>query len=69
MPVKRKRLEIDLEWLKAWFDLAPGERKFIAGVLAIALVGIVARYLYLKGEKPQPYQPAGLEHVAKGGTP
>jgi hypothetical protein len=69
MPKKRQRLEIDWEWLKAWFDLAPGERGFLAGVLAIALVGLVARYLHLRHETPQPYSPAGIEQAANGVTP
>jgi hypothetical protein len=68
MPKRRKRLEIDLQWLKAWFDLAPGERGALAGILAIALVGLVARYLHLKREAPEPYQPAGVEQ-AEGGPP
>jgi hypothetical protein len=69
MPKARRRIEIDWEWLRAWFDLAPGERRFLAGVLAIALVGLAARYLHLKHESPQPYAPPGLEQAANGGNP
>jgi hypothetical protein len=66
MPKPRKKIEIDLQGLKAWFDLAPGERKALAGILAIALVGLMARYLHLRHESPEPYQPAGVEQ-AEGG--
>ena len=58
---------IDWRWLKSWFDLAPSERKFIAGILAIALVGLVARYVHLKSQKPEPVVPEGVEPTGRMG--
>ncbi len=60
---------IDLSWLRSWFDLAPGERKFLAGILAIALVGLVARYVHLKNQKPGPVDPPGVGQAARAGGP
>jgi hypothetical protein len=60
---------IDLRWLRSWFDLAPDERKFIAGILAIALVGLVARYVHLKNQKPEPVAPQGVVQAGHAGEP
>lgn len=62
-----KGRNIDLCWLRSWFDLAPDERKIIAGILAIALVGLVARYVYLKNQKPEPMAPEGAEQAGRAG--
>lgn len=69
MTAKRRRLEFDLRWLRAWFDLTAGEKKFVAGILAIALIGLVARYFHLKNLRPEPYQPEGIRQAAQGVTP
>lgn len=66
---KRKKLEFDFTWLRAWFDLTAQERVLVAGILAIALVGVAARYLYLRSEKAEVYTPAGLEQAGYGRTP
>ena len=49
-----------LRQLSYLFTLTHEERLFLAGVLAIAVVGIAARYWHLKQEKPEPYQPEGV---------
>ena len=59
----RKKSGVDLSWLRAWFDLAPDERKFMAGILAIALVGLWARYVHLKNQKPEAIAPEGVEQA------
>jgi len=56
---------VDLSWLRAWFDLAPDERKFVAGILAIALIGLLARYVHLKNQKPEPIVPEGVEQTGR----
>lgn len=33
------------------------EKLLVAGILAIAVVGLVARYVYLANLKPEPYIP------------
>ena len=65
MRLARKKSEVDLSWLRAWFDLAPDERKFLTGILAIALVGLVARYVHLKNQKPEPITLEGVEQAGK----
>ncbi len=65
----RKRLEFDWAWLRSWFMLTADEKKVLAGIAAIVLVGLAARYLHLRNEQPEPYQPAGLEQDApRGGS-
>ena len=58
---------IDLRWIRAWFDLAPGERKFMAGILAIAVVGLAARYIHLRNQRPESVAPQGVEQAGRGG--
>ena len=67
MKSARNKSKVDLSWLRSWFDLAPDERKFIAGILAIALVGLVARYVHMKNQKPEPVAPEGVEQAAHEG--
>jgi hypothetical protein len=62
-----KKSDIDLRWLKAWFDLAPDERKLVAGILAIALVGLVARHMHLKNQKPESIAPEIAQPMERGG--
>jgi hypothetical protein len=38
----------------AWFQFTPQERVVIIGILAIALVGLTARYLHQRSLKPEP---------------
>lgn len=40
-----------------WFALTTEERRFLAGVLGLALLGLAARYAHLKREPPAPYTP------------
>ena len=54
---------ISTGWARAWFALTPEERKFIGGILLIFIIGLIARYTYLKSEKPEPYTPAGVENT------
>jgi hypothetical protein len=63
----REKSRVDLSWLRSWFDLAPDERKFVAGILAIALVGLVARYVHLKNQKPEPAVPEGMAQAGRAG--
>jgi hypothetical protein len=53
--------------LRAWFALTVAERWFIGGILAIALVGITARYVHLKREHAAPYETEGLSSAEYGG--
>jgi hypothetical protein len=62
-----KKTEMDLRWLKAWFDLAPDERKLAVGILAIALVGLLARYVYLKHQTPEPIEPDIVASTGRAG--
>lgn len=39
------------------FAMTREEKLLVAGILAIALVGLVARYLYLANLEPEPYIP------------
>jgi hypothetical protein len=45
---------------QAWFGLTPSERWFVAAVLAIVLIGLIARYFHLKNQSAAPYDPDEL---------
>jgi len=47
--------------LQASFWLTNEEKVYILAIFAIFLVGIVARYFYLKHETPTAYTPEGIE--------
>ena len=47
--------------LQASFWLTEQERHYILVICALALLGIAARYFYLKNETPEVYTPAGIE--------
>lgn len=64
---KRQKLELDLAWLRNWFVLTADEKRVIALIVAIAIVGVIARYLHLRGERADAYEPQGLGLVAQGG--
>ena len=49
--------------LQASFWLTNQEKGYVLVVCAILLVGIVARYFYLKNETPKVYTPTGIEQV------
>jgi len=49
--------------LQASFWLTNQEKGYVLVVCAILLVGIVARYFYLKNEAPEVYTPTGIEQV------
>lgn len=51
--------------LQASFWLTHKEQGYILVVCAIFLVGLIARYFYLKNETPEGYTPAGIEEVEK----
>jgi hypothetical protein len=42
------------------FAMTGEEKKMLAMILFVALVGLVARYFYLKNQKPEAYTPANL---------
>jgi hypothetical protein len=49
------------DWLKTvkpWFILTTEERLFVAGIVGILLIGLIARYAYLAGQQAEPYEPA-----------
>lgn len=52
--------------LRLWFALTSEERVFLAGILLIALIGLTARYLYLRGQRPEPYTPPPAAAHAEG---
>ncbi len=47
--------------LQASFWLTGQEKRYILVICALVLLGIAARYFYLKNEKPEAYAPAGIE--------
>ncbi len=49
--------------LQAAFWLNEQEMRYIIIICAIFLLGMVARYWYLKHEKPREYIPKGIEKV------
>lgn len=53
--------------MRAWFALTPQERKFLAGIALIFLLGLIAREFQSRSEKPEPYEPEGVEEMNVGG--
>lgn len=49
--------------LQASFWLTNQEQKYILVICAVFLIGLIARYFYLKNEIPKVYTPAGIEEV------
>ena len=49
--------------LQASFWLTNQEKTYILVVCAVFLVGLVARYFYLKNEKAEVYTRSGIEEV------
>ncbi len=41
-------------WLAAWFSLTREERWLAGGMLGLFLLGLTARYVYLKAQTPTP---------------
>lgn len=54
--------------LQASFWLTRQERRYILIICALALLGIAARYFYLKYEKPKVYTPAGIGRTGESPT-
>jgi hypothetical protein len=50
--------------LERWFALTREERLLVLSIIAIALIGTVARAWHLKHRTAQPYHPPGLEQEA-----
>ena len=46
--------------LQASFWLTGQERRYVLVICALVLLGITARYFYLKYEQPKAYTPAGI---------
>ena len=49
--------------LQASFWLSEQEKRYILVICAIFLLGMIARYYYLKHEKPAAYTPPGIEQT------
>lgn len=49
--------------LQASFWLTSQEQIYILIICAVFLIGLMARYFYLKNEMPEVYTPAGTEKV------
>jgi len=49
--------------LQAGFWLTDQEKRYILVICAIFLLGLVARYWYLKNDKPREYRPGGIEKM------
>lgn len=49
--------------LQASFWLTNQEKRYILVICALFLLGIAARYFYLKNETPKVYTPAGIEET------
>jgi hypothetical protein len=49
--------------LQAGFWLTEQERRSILVICTLFLIGLVARYLYLKNETSTVYTPAGIEEM------
>ncbi|NCC49964.1 MAG: hypothetical protein EOM20_01985 [Spartobacteria bacterium] len=47
--------------VRLWFSLTSQERWFLFALLAIALIGAMARYFHLKKQETMPYYPPGLD--------
>ncbi len=43
-----------------WFGLTCEERRLLATIIAIAAVGIIARYVHLSRQTPEVYAPAHM---------
>ena len=54
--------------LQVAFWLTDEEKVYILTIFAIFLVGIVARYFYLKHETPKAYTPEGIEKTEPRNT-
>jgi hypothetical protein len=54
--------------VRAWFILTVEERWFVAGVLAIFLIGLAARHTHLKRMEATPVPPPAEDAGAAGGT-
>jgi hypothetical protein len=51
--------------LQASFWLSDQEKRYILVICAVFLLGLVARYCYLKSETPEGRAPAGAEQKEK----
>ncbi len=49
--------------LQASFWLTNQEKGYIIFLCSIVLLGVVARYFYLKNDNPEVYTPAGVEQL------
>ena len=52
----------------AWFALTNEERWLVAGILGLALLGLTARYLHLRGQRADPIVPPGLTEPSPAGA-
>ena len=51
--------------LRAWFELNSNERRVVCLILALALIGLLARYWHVKAEAGKPFSLEIPGHAAK----
>ena len=56
-------LEELLIWLRGRFTLTGEEKVWLLLILFICWVGLIARYIYLKNQKPEPVTPQQVEQL------
>jgi len=56
-------LEEFIIWLRGRFTLTSEEKVWLLLVLIICWVGLVARYVHLKNQKPEPLSPQEVEQL------
>ena len=50
-----------------WFALTRDEKIFLGGIAAILAIGLAARYVHLRGQGPDLYEPEGIRHAQEVG--
>jgi len=59
-PILLEELQI---WLRGRFTLTSEEKRWLLLVLAIFWVGLTARYIYLKNQKPETLSPQEVQAI------
>ncbi len=48
---------------KLWFYLTKEERRLVLGILVLALIGLAARYMHLRNQRPDPLPAAPAAEI------